>query len=206
MIKEKLTRLVKTLAGQCQHPEEEQARAEYAVCGTCGMVLVLEAASVNTPVYHCPAATQHNDAKSGEALKFKYLNRIVCLTCGETVRPLTAYFRSYVRLRKHIRHRTGIPTNRKGERLSKTPTFNVGLRYVIAEYPNAVKRVWVTFEDKKSAKEFAHQIERRMLFCTDDDGYNAVINDAIAIIRDENPEVTEEVVENDNGGAEDNEV
>jgi hypothetical protein len=80
---------------------------------------------------------------------------------------------------------------------SEQPTYNVGLRYVVPGFPNAVKRVWVTFDDKKSQQNFGTQMQRRMLFCKDDEGYNTVIKEAIDIIREANPDVTEQVVEND---------
>lgn len=121
---------------------------------------------------------------------------LICLNCGEVLPAPTKVFRSYIKLRKHIRLRVGIPTDRRGNKLSETATYNVGLRYVVPDHPLATKRVWVTFTDKKSQKEFAAQLERRMRLCHDDEAYNEVINEALDLIRSANPEVPEQVVEN----------
>lgn len=119
----------------------------------------------------------------------------VCLNCHEVLEPPTKVFRSYIKLRKHIQLRVGIPTDRSGKKMSDTPTFNVGLRYIIPESPFAVKRVWVTFNNKKDQKNFASMVERRMMLCQDDEAFNEVINEALDIIRDANPGVPEQVAE-----------
>lgn len=127
----------------------------------------------------------------------------ICLSCGEEVSAPTTEFRKLLRMNKHLRLRTGYATDGDGERMTKDPTFNVGIRYVVPGTPQAVRRVWITFEDKKSQKSFAKQMDHRLRYCTDDEGYNAVINEAVDIIRSTNPSVPEQVVER---GDEDNEA
>jgi hypothetical protein len=185
MIKERLARVIKALTGACEHKPEERAISEQDFCLDCSIDLTDETTNVLC------------GGKEGKGHNLNTRERLVCLSCGNELAPPTKHFRSYIRLKKHIRFRTGIPTNRNGERLSEQPTYNVGLRYVVPGFPNAVKRVWVTFDDKKSQQNFGTQMQRRMLFCKDDEGYNTVIKEAIDIIREANPDVTEQVVEND---------
>lgn len=177
-----LKKLVKVLTGQCTHPRDERARGdEFTTCVDCGQEPNEEGAFDT-----CTGRKLHD---------FETRRRLVCLTCGNELPEPTTEFRKYIRMRKHIRLRVGYPTDRDGNKLSSTPTFNVGLRYFVPGNPLVIRRVWITFTDKRSQKDFAAMVDRRMRFCSDDEGYNEVINEALDIIRSENPEVEEQVVE-----------
>jgi hypothetical protein len=220
MIKEVLARTVKALTGACEHEPEKQAKVEYLACGECGMELVplpkdrklnindnedrealIERAggprfASPYPEVYCPAAPHHNDEKGGYVLRYVKHSRVICLSCGNEVAPPTTFFRNYIRLNKHVRMRRGTPQDRNGKPLSDIPTFNVGLRFIVPDHPQAVKRVWVTFDEKPASKKFAAMIDREMRFCKNDTEYNNVINRNIDIVRAANPNITEQVVEN----------
>lgn len=185
-----LKKLVKVLTGQCTHPRDERARGdEYGICTNCGE----EANAVRYEGKDKPAGFLCETCPEPHPIDVK--NRLVCLTCGNELPEPTTEFRKYIRMRKHIRLRVGYPTDRNGKKLSSIPTFNVGLRYFVPGNPLVIRRVWITFTDKRSQKDFAAMLDRRMRFCSDDEGYNEVINEALDIIRKEMPEVEEQVVE-----------
>lgn len=174
-------RLLDALTGKCEHKRENRGQRVFFICNGCG-----QETGEKVACKKCDIAIDSKTSKTA----------VVCLYCGTDLPDPTTYFRNYIRLRKHIRLRVGTPRDRAGNALSEVPTFNVGLRFVIPGSPQAVKRVWITFTDKKSQKNFAEQLDRRMRLCRDDEGYNEVINEALDIVRDANPEITEQVVEN----------
>lgn len=139
-----------------------------------------------------------NDCKHPRADRYRYyeegeIKKVTCLACDTELPIPTTVFRNYVLLRKHIKMRVGMAKDRSGKELSPDPKFAVGLRFVIPGNPKAIRRAWVTFDTKKDQKSFAEQMDRRLRVCQDDEGYNEVINEALDLIRAENPDVEEQV-------------
>jgi hypothetical protein len=120
---------------------------------------------------------------------------LVCLYCQAELPEPTTIFRSYIRLNKHLRLRVGTPTTRNGKLLDNHSSFLLGMRYVIVSDPHLVKRVWLTFDAKKDRDKFAREVNLKMRLASDDELYNEVINQALDLIRIENPGVVEQVAQ-----------